>query len=84
MKISWSVNGIKGEKELQKVNHIVLDIDGKIERAVAFMEIEPSEGMLFNGYQTWTLTREYSRNDKMRGLNGMPEGVIRRYSLDGY
>ena len=84
MKISWSVNGIKGETELQKVNHIVLDIDGKIERAVAFMEIEPSEGMLFNGYQTWTLTREYSRNDKMRGLNGMPEGVIRRYSLDGY
>jgi len=84
MKLKWKLNDLTGEKELERFNHIVLDINEKIERALAFIELEPSEGMFFNGYQTWTLSREYVRNDRMRGLNGMPEGVIRRYSLDGY
>lgn len=84
MKLKWKINDHTGEKELERINHIVLNIDGKIERALGFIDIEPSEGMFFNGYQTWTLSREYSRYDRMRGLNGMPEGVIKRYSLDGY
>ncbi|MBR6225368.1 MAG: alpha-galactosidase [Firmicutes bacterium] len=84
MKLKWKVNDITGEKELARINHIILDINEKIERALGFIDIEPSEGMFFNGYQTWTLSREYVRNDRMRGLNGMPEGVIKRYSLEGY
>ena len=84
MKISWKVNGITGSKELERVNHIVLPITGEIKTAYAYIELEPSEGMFFNGYQTWTISREYNRYDKMRGLNGMPDGVIKRYSLDGY
>ena len=84
MKLKWKVNDITGEKELERINHIILDINEKIERALGFIDLEPSEGMFFNGYQTWTLSREYVRNDRMRGLNGMPEGVIKRYSLEGY
>ena len=84
MKLKWKVNDITGEKELERINHIILDINEKIEKALGFINLEPSEGMFFNGYQTWTLSREYVRNDRMRGLNGMPEGVIKRYSLEGY
>lgn len=84
MKLKWKFNELTGEKELERINHIVIETDEKIERALAFIDIDPSEGMFFNGYQTWTLSREYNRFDRMRGLNGMPEGVIKRYSLDGY
>ncbi len=84
MKLSWKVNNLTGELELKRINHLVLDIKEKIVRAYGYIELEPSEGMFFNGYQTWTYTREYCRTDRMRGLNGMPEGVIKRYHLDGY
>ena len=84
MKLKWKFNDLTGEKELERINHIIIDTDERVDKALGFIEMEPSEAMFFNGYQTWTLSREYSRYDKMRGLNGMPEGVIRRYSLDGY
>ena len=84
MKLSFKVNSHTGSVELERVNHIVLDINEKIEKALCFIDLDPAEGMFFNGYQTWTYTREYTRTDRMRGLNGMPEGVIKRYSLEGY
>ena len=84
MKLKWKLNNLTGEKELERINHITVDISEKIERAYGFIEIEPSEGMFFNGYQTWTLSCEFVKSDRMRGLNGMPEGVIKRYHLDGY
>lgn len=84
MKLKWKINDITGEAELARENHIRVEIKGAVRMANAFVDIDPSEGMFFNGYQTWTLSQEYRRNDRMRGLNGMPEGVIRRHSLDGY
>ncbi len=84
MKLKWNVNSKTGEHELERINHITVDVKGRIDRAVAVLDLAPSEGMFFNGYQTWTYTREYAASDRMRGLNGMPEGVIKRYHLDGY
>ena len=84
MKLNWKLNDITGETELARVNHISVKLDKKIQRAYGYIELKPSEGMFFNGYQTWTLTREYKVSDRMRGLNNMPEGVIKRYHLDGY
>ena len=74
MKLKWKFNDLTGEKELERINHIIIDTDERVDKALGFIEMEPSEAMFFNGYQTWTLSREYSRYDKMRGLNGMPEG----------
>ncbi len=84
MKLSWKVNGLTGETDLARENHITVEINGKVEKAYAFIDLEPSEGMFFNGYQTWTDSREFTRYDKLEGLGSMPEGVIKRYSLDGY
>ena len=84
MKLNWKLNEIMGETELARVNHIAVKLNKRIQRAYGYIELKPSEGMFFNGYQTWTLSREYKASDRMRGLNNMPEGVIKRYHLDGY
>ena len=67
MKLKWKFNDLTGEKELERINHIIIDTDERVDKALGFIEMEPSEAMFFNGYQTWTLSREYSRYDKMRG-----------------
>ena len=86
MKLKWKLNDLTGETDLARINHITAELvpGEKIEKALGYIDLEPAEGMFFNGYQTWTQTREYTKYDKMKGLNGMPEGVIRRYHLDGY
>ena len=40
--------------------------------------------LFFNGYQSWTDSREYDTDDKMRGLNGIPRSQIRKYNFDKY
>ena len=61
-------------------------LSGTVSSATASI---PLEGMdkaqiFMNGYQTWTFCPEYTVKDKLRGLNGLPEPIIRNYSLDRY
>ena len=41
------------------------------------------EMVLLNGYQSWTDTVERPAWSRMRGLRGVPGGVVSRWSLDG-
>ena len=41
------------------------------------------DGILMNGYQSWTDTRELSSLSTMTGLAFAPKGVVERYVLDG-
>lgn len=41
------------------------------------------EQVLTNGYQSWTDTRERPAWERLKGLHGVPEGLIKRYALDG-
>ncbi len=40
--------------------------------------------LFFNGYQSWTDSREFDSDDKMRGLNGIPRSQVRKYNFDKY
>lgn len=40
--------------------------------------------ILLNGYQTWTLTRELTVHDKMRGIDHLPKSLINHYGIDRY
>ena len=64
MKIKWVVNNKRGEAELERVNHITVDLDNEtITRAVAELEVPMSEKVFFNGYQSWSWSPEYTDQD---------------------
>lgn len=46
------------------------------------LEIDPADRIFLNGYQSWTDSREFAPRERMRGLRGVPKGLIRRYGLD--
>ena len=67
--------------------HIVCTLPyGELKSAVATLSlsIEDGEKIFMNGYQTWTNCPEYTRQDKIRGLNGLPKAVINKFGLDRY
>ena len=37
-----------------------------------------------NGYQTWTYCPEYTVKSRIRGLHGLPKGIVRAWELDRY
>ena len=53
-------------------------------RAVFEYDFHASERIFLNGYQSWTDSFEHSIHDRMRGLNGTPAAVVRKYGLDQY
>lgn len=60
--------------------------EGTLTRVAAYLPwyVSPEEKIFQNGYQTWTFCPEYSTEDKIRGLHGVPEPIIRQYGLDRY
>ena len=82
--MKWQVNSQCGEQELQGINIISVELNGKVEKAEAVLSIAPSEKMFFNGYQTWTWCPEYTRNDWIRGLKYTPKKGIEHFGLDRY
>ena len=68
-------------------NHIVCDLPAcEIKRVIAEVPVVTvrREKIFMNGYQTWTYCPEYTRNSRIRGLNGMPKRLIDRSKFDGY
>ena len=53
-------------------------------RAVLDLTVSESEKIFMNGYQTWTNCPEYSREDKIRGLHGIPRFALDKFSFDRY
>ncbi len=67
--------------------HIVHDLpEGRIRSVTASLQVRTTgnEKLFMNGFQTWTVSRERARNNRQRGLNGLPRAVIDRFSLDRY
>lgn len=48
------------------------------------LHIAAEEKIFMNGYQTWSYCPEFDATSRIRGLQGLPEAVIREYSLDRY
>ena len=57
---------------------------GKIISARAELDLTVSEieKIFMNGYQTWTHCPEYGKHDRIRGLHGMPEFIVDKFSFD--
>ena len=67
--------------------NIVCDIpQGKLKSVKASLDLYVSddEKIFMNGYQTWTNCPEYNKNDKIRGLHGVPKFVVDKFSFDRY
>lgn len=43
-----------------------------------------TERLFMNGYQTWTHCPELGKQDKLRGLDGVPGFIRKHYGLDRY
>lgn len=50
----------------------------------AKLTVTPADRVFMNGYQSWTDSREYSINEKMRGINQIPMPLVRKYNFDKY
>ena len=71
----------------QGENHISVDLpECTILEAHAAMILKcaKDEKIFMNGYQTWTYCPEYSIRSHVRGLAGMPKGLVKRFHFDGY
>lgn len=53
-------------------------------RAELSVKVSKEEKVFMNGYQTWTYCPEYGKNDKIRGLHGVPRAVVDKFSFDRY
>lgn len=95
MKLAWKletndqgkVTIQSGGQELKAgENHLIIEnVHGIVNSASASMKVPMENARLFmNGYQTWTYCPEYSKGDKIRGLQGVPSFLVRKYSFDRY
>ncbi len=75
---------------IKKDNHYQMTVTPKrplkIESAKAFYhhDYKKSEFIYSNGYQSWTPSKEYPINGKIKGLNFIPKSVIDKNALDSY
>ena len=92
MRIEWHVSTDK-EEFAGAINHEsgplhvrIPCVASEIESILAdiHLEIDDDEKIFMNGYQTWTACPEYTKNDKIRGLHGLPKFMIDHYSFDRY
>ena len=58
----------------------------KIVSAELYLKIRDvgSAQIFMNGFQTWTYCPEYTVNSRIRGLHGLPKGIVGNWSLDRY
>ena len=84
MKLDWTVNGMTGTAEWNGVVHIHGPFSGTVKEAKAVVKIAPPEGMVFNGYQSWTYTPEWLPAQRMYGTGHLPQNLLNTFSLDRY
>lgn len=86
MNITWNVNSKTGTTPLvYGCNHITVSVEGSsIREITGEIIVPPAEKMFFNGYQTWTHCPEYTKRDRIRGMQRIPRFGVRRFALDRY
>lgn len=57
----------------------ITSVTGKI-----IVPIRSREHIFMNGFQTWTYCPEYTKDSRIRGLNGTPAAAVRRFALNRY
>jgi alpha-galactosidase len=84
MNLNWTVNDRTGSRIVKEQTHIIVPMRAeRAETVEAEIRIPPAEAMFFNGYQSWTLSREYGPTDIQNDIR-LPQVIINRYSLDRY
>ena len=97
MELTWHVNGRHQDDSVVQ-NGTVEELNGAVHaicnlpeetlltdvRGEIRIDVSKSEKIFMNGYQTWTWCPEYSKDDKIRGLHGIPDSLINKYSFDRY
>ncbi len=48
------------------------------------LTVAKDERIFMNGYQTWTRSPELGPGDRLRGLNGVPKALLKKYGFDRY
>lgn len=94
--LKWQVNGrcgqekvsLHGEAEAQNQLHVLCDLPadtvlGDV-RAELPIAMKDSERVFLNGYQTWTYCPEYTKQDRIRGMHGIPQFMINKFAFDRY
>ena len=80
---------LSGSAEIPKNDSlpIVCDVpNGKLKsvRGAIKLSVNDDEKIFMNGYQTWTNCPEYGKNDRIRGLHGVPKFIVNKFSFDRY
>lgn len=76
-----------GKLEFTNICHLSLDLSKQTIESVHAqinLSIQDNEKIFMNGYQTWTTCEEYSKEDKIRGVHGIPKFLLNMYSFDRY
>ena len=93
MQFKWNLQTesgkeISGRDDLRKGTlHIVRHVGDDVIKSVSGelkIETKRNEKIFMNGYQTWTACPEYTRSSLIRGIRGIPQAVVDRFSLDRY
>lgn len=85
--LKWNVNKRSGIFTIQPgENHLSVPVQpGETLTTVkALLSVPAAAKMFFNGYQTWTCCPEYSPQDRIRGLAGLPKIGISMTSIDRF
>ena len=53
-------------------------------KLTAFLPITDDDRIFVNGYQSWTDSREYSPDEKTRGIDHIPTALVEKYNFDKY
>jgi hypothetical protein len=93
MKFKWKVivkdvSPLHGEQEWNTGPlHIAADLPAGIIQEVQaeiYHKSSEDEKIFMNGYQTWTVSPEYDRHSRIRGMHRIPKNLIDKYAFDRY
>jgi hypothetical protein len=74
--IGWTVLCIFG---IDLPDCILQEVSGKIH-----LKCDEDEKIFMNGYQTWTVSPEYQKTSRIKGMHLIPKNLIRKYAFDRY
>ena len=93
MKFDWT---LEAENNIHTVGHedwkggelhVSTDLaSAKLTKVVGTMDlaINPDEKIFMNGYQTWTVCPEMTKDDRIRGMHKIPKKLLDQYGFDRY
>ncbi|MCR5611726.1 MAG: alpha-galactosidase [Clostridiales bacterium] len=68
------------------VLHLKRGLHGTVESVSARVRLSDMDDafIFMNGYQTWTYCPEYTKKDRIKGLNSVPQMIVDKFALDRY